>query len=175
MTIPLPTLTFKQTFSNGYLVIITVTRAEGECPRITSDRKNFVDDALEAEYQAWVLECSTLLLTELLTPAEIEAMQVKELEKQICYEFAFNPEKLGFTHEQWAVMIEHEKQSQRDECKYQVDALIDAGWRMIIPEGGRGDEPWQWYWRRPSRRKGQEGRKYLSTNQAYNALQKLGT
>lgn len=174
MSNSLPTLTFKQTFSNGYQVIITVTRAEGECPRITSDRKNFVDDAMDAEYRAWVQECSRLMIDELLTPGEIKAMEVKEIEKQFCYEFAFNPEKLGFTQEQWAVMIEQEKQAARDECKYQVDALIDAWWTIIIPEDGRGDEPWQWYWRRPSKRKGKPGRKYLSTNQAYNALQKLG-
>jgi hypothetical protein len=29
-----------------------------------------------------------------------------------------------------------------------------------------------WYWRRPSRRPGRPGRRYLSTNQAYNAMQK---
>ena len=29
-----------------------------------------------------------------------------------------------------------------------------------------------WYWRRPPRRKGQKGRFFLSTNQAFNALKK---
>ena len=29
-----------------------------------------------------------------------------------------------------------------------------------------------WYWRRPPRRKGSKGRRYLSTNQAWNALKK---
>ena len=70
----------------------------------------------------------------------------------------------------------------RHECMPQVEALIDAGWKYELPElvnRKDGDkkplmetEPWQWYWRAPSKRKGSKGRRYLSTNQAFNALNK---
>jgi hypothetical protein len=59
----------------------------------------------------------------------------------------------------------------------QADALIDAGWKFELPELVNGwkngeTEPWQWYWRRPPRRKGSKGRRFLSTNQAYMHLRK---
>lgn len=56
------------------------------------------------------------------------------------------------------------------ECEPQVRALIAAGW---IAEPLRADlEPWQWYWRAPKKRTWTKGRLYLSTQQAFNALQK---
>lgn len=51
----------------------------------------------------------------------------------------------------------------------QADALIMAGWKWELPAISDPDI-FQWYWRRPPRRKGSKGRKYLSTNQAYSAL-----
>lgn len=52
----------------------------------------------------------------------------------------------------------------------QVEALLAAGWRYELP---REDlEPWQWYWRAPPKRPGKPGRKYLSTNQAFNAMRR---
>lgn len=68
----------------------------------------------------------------------------------------------------------------RANCMPQVDALIMAGWRYELPEiVNRKDgetrmetEPWQWYWRSPPKRKGSKGRRYLSTTQAFNALQR---
>lgn len=56
-----------------------------------------------------------------------------------------------------------------DRDRAQADALIMAGWRFELPAI---DDPdiFQWYWRRPPRRRGSRGRKYWSTNQAYNAL-----
>ena len=54
--------------------------------------------------------------------------------------------------------------------------LSAAGWTPEIekhhtphPLTGNVDVM-SWYWRRPARRKGQKGRRYLSTNQAWNAL-----
>ena len=72
----------------------------------------------------------------------------------------------------------------RRNCMPQVDALIAAGWRYELPEivnrkditvqENRMDtEPWQWYWRSPPKRQGSKGRKYLSTQQAFNALNRL--
>lgn len=62
----------------------------------------------------------------------------------------------------------------RADCIPQVDALIMAGWHWELPEivnDHQGEtEPWQWYWRAPPKRKGSKGRRYLSTQQAYNAL-----
>jgi len=57
----------------------------------------------------------------------------------------------------------------REACMPQVDALMGAGWIFELP-AIQDPEPWQWYWRRPSKRKGKKGRLYMSTNQAYNAL-----
>lgn len=58
---------------------------------------------------------------------------------------------------------------------FQVEALIDAGWKFELPEIVNNwpkveTEPWQWYWRRPARKKNSKGQRFLSTNQAYNAL-----
>ncbi len=61
-----------------------------------------------------------------------------------------------------------------------------AGWKSEMPLGYTSPEaleaakhdPWRrcpvmsWYWRRPSRRAGKPGRRYLSTNQAWRALQR---
>jgi hypothetical protein len=67
----------------------------------------------------------------------------------------------------------------RRNCMPQVETLLAAGWRFELPEiVNRTErnpvlmdtEPWQWYWRSPPKRKGSKGRKYLSTQQAYNAL-----
>lgn len=63
----------------------------------------------------------------------------------------------------------------------EVDALLQAGWSFELPEvvnhnppkhdwSHTFSEPWQWYWRSPPKRKGKKGRKYLSTTQAFNAL-----
>ncbi len=68
----------------------------------------------------------------------------------------------------------------RKNCMHQVDALIAAGWRFELPEivnakegeERMGTEPWQWYWRAPAKRVGSNGRKYLSTQQAFNALKR---
>jgi hypothetical protein len=56
--------------------------------------------------------------------------------------------------------------------------LSAAGWTPEIekhhtphPYTGSVDVM-SWYWRRPARRKGQKGRRYLSTNQAWNAYKK---
>lgn len=53
----------------------------------------------------------------------------------------------------------------------QVDALIAAGW--LFEPVNENSEPWQWYWRAPKKGKRKKGRRYLSTNQAYMALQRI--
>jgi hypothetical protein len=55
-----------------------------------------------------------------------------------------------------------------------VEALIRAGW---IPDLELFDhhpdlDPWQWAWRRPSRRPGRPGMRFGSTGHAYNAMMK---
>ena len=81
-----------------------------------------------------------------------------------------------------AELAEQTKLEIRRDCMPQVDALLLAGWKWELPEiVNRKDgekftrmdtEPWQWYWRAPSKRAGGKGRRYLSTNQAFNALQR---
>lgn len=77
-----------------------------------------------------------------------------------------------------AVLAEAAKLECRRDDVTQCDALILAGWKFVLPELVNPDmrkfesEPWQWYWRRPARRKGSKGRLFLSTNQAYNAMRK---
>ena len=51
----------------------------------------------------------------------------------------------------------------------QVEALLVAGWRFELPDSP-DPEPWQWYWRRPPRRKRSKGMLFRSTQQAHNAL-----
>lgn len=81
-----------------------------------------------------------------------------------------------------AELADQTKLEIRRNCMPQVDALLLAGWKWELPEiVNRKDgenftrmdtEPWQWYWRAPSKRAGGKGRRYLSTNQAFNALQR---
>lgn len=52
----------------------------------------------------------------------------------------------------------------------QVDALLDAGWRIAFLEMSPGLEMWQWKWRRPPRKLGGKGMLFISTSQAYNHL-----
>lgn len=58
------------------------------------------------------------------------------------------------------------RRSERDK----VEALIAAGWDFLSCPDNDRLEPWQWRWRRPSRRPGRPGRLYPSTGQAYNAM-----
>ena len=51
----------------------------------------------------------------------------------------------------------------------QAHDLIAAGWRWELPNL-RDPEVFQWYWRRPPRRKGSKGMKFWSTGQAHRAL-----
>jgi hypothetical protein len=78
------------------------------------------------------------------------------------------------------VLAEEAKLDSRRASWPQVDALLDAGWKFELPEIVNGyknteTEPWQWYWRRPAKRKNSKGRRYHSTNQAYNAMMKSKT
>lgn len=78
----------------------------------------------------------------------------------------------------------------REECDEtameQATELWMAGWTSELPDSYKTPEAietakhdtWRrcavmsWYWRRPSRRQGKPGRKYWSTNQAFNAMKK---
>ena len=59
--------------------------------------------------------------------------------------------------------------SWRDDSK-QVYALLAAKWTFEIPSVN--SDPMSWYWRSPPKGKRELGRKYLSTNQAWNAMRK---
>lgn len=59
----------------------------------------------------------------------------------------------------------------RERDLVQVRALLAAGWKYELPDGD--PEPMSWYWRAPPKRPGKLGRKYLSTNQAYNAMTRV--
>ena len=50
--------------------------------------------------------------------------------------------------------------------------LWGAGWTSENPGSGPS-QPMSWYWRKPPTGKKKLGRRYLSTNQAWNALQKI--
>ncbi len=62
----------------------------------------------------------------------------------------------------------------------QAMALWAAGWTSEVPSPEHDGKHGFWsrcsvmsfYWRRPPRRPGKPGRRYLSTNQAYNAMMK---
>lgn len=78
-------------------------------------------------------------------------------------------EACGMTVEEWEAHVAQCKHDGRMDALPQVDALMAAGWKFEIPSPS-GTEPWQWYWRRPPRRKGSKGQLFLSTNQAFNAM-----
>lgn len=50
--------------------------------------------------------------------------------------------------------------------------LWGVGWKSETPHGERQSEVMSWYWRSPSKRPGKPGRRFLSTNQAWNALRR---
>lgn len=62
----------------------------------------------------------------------------------------------------------------------QVTPLLLAGWTYEVPDSYRHNSKDFWrqpqqmsfYWRAPSKRPGKPGRRYLSTNQAFNAMQR---
>ncbi len=68
----------------------------------------------------------------------------------------------------------------RKDWEEQAVPLMLAGWAIEQPDGHKHNSKDFWrqpqamslYWRRPSRRPGKPGRRYLSTNQAYMAMQK---
>ena len=68
--------------------------------------------------------------------------------------------------------IEENKQKSHHQYANEAWELIRNGWRFEIPSGDYDYEAWQWCWRSPPKRKGSNGRLYLSTNQALNALRK---
>lgn len=76
-------------------------------------------------------------------------------------------ETVGMSEEEWLTHLAASRQESRNECHHQVDALLEAGWDWELPF--EDAEPWQWRWRRPGPR---GGRLFLSTNQAFNALQR---
>lgn len=75
-------------------------------------------------------------------------------------------------------MAEHEANDLKD--MEQAIELWGAGWTSEVPECYKHNSKsfWRqcpvmsWYWRRPPRRAGKPGRRYLSTNQAYNAMKR---
>lgn len=71
----------------------------------------------------------------------------------------------------FAGLIEQQRKRSADEAMPQVRALLKAGWQFEIVHENAA-EPWQWAFRSPSKRKGKPGRRYASTQQAYNALLK---
>lgn len=60
----------------------------------------------------------------------------------------------------------------------QAMALWASGWTSEVPNPNNSKDFWRqpqvmsFYWRAPSKRPGKPGRRYLSTNQAFNAMQK---
>lgn len=62
-----------------------------------------------------------------------------------------------------------EQMNERD--MEQAIELWLAGWTSETPHGSQQDI-FSWYWRRPSRRPGKPGRKFLSTTQALNTLRR---
>lgn len=90
---------------------------------------------------------------------------------------AFKPRRTEFTIDELddpavlAQAAEAVKLEARAAGQREADALMAAGWRFEIPSES-ATEPWQWYWYAPPKRKNSNGRKYLSTSQAFNAMQK---
>lgn len=73
---------------------------------------------------------------------------------------------------QFRRLVDQDARDRRERDLLQVRALLAAGWKYELPEGHDDLEPMSWYWRAPPKRAGSRGRRYLSTNQAYNAMQR---
>ena len=54
----------------------------------------------------------------------------------------------------------------------QATVLWLDGWISELPDSRYEYDVMSWFWRRPARRKGKPGRKFLSTQQAYNAYKR---
>ncbi len=80
------------------------------------------------------------------------------------------------------VKANFERRNKQD-FEEQAVPLMLAGWTMELPESHRHNSKDFWrqgqvmslYWRAPSKRPGKPGRKYLSTNQAFNAMNRQPT
>lgn len=73
--------------------------------------------------------------------------------------------------ERFAALCRQTRQEAIARDMVQVRALLAAGWKYELPDVHDPD-PMSWYWRAPPKREGSRGQKYLSTNQAYNAMRK---
>lgn len=73
----------------------------------------------------------------------------------------------------FARLCEQTRRDARERDLVQVRVLLAAGWKYEIPDGYDDAEPMSWYWRAPPKRANSRGRKYLSTNQAFNAMRRL--
>ncbi len=72
--------------------------------------------------------------------------------------------------------LAHMQQRSREDFEQQAMPLMFAGWTSEIPNPSNRKDPWlqcqtmSLYWRAPSKRAGKPGRRYLSTQQAFNAM-----
>lgn len=69
-------------------------------------------------------------------------------------------------------MAMHSRREMNERDFPQAMALWAAGWTAETPHAERQEDIMSYYWRRPGRRKGKPGRLFLSTQQAFNALNK---
>jgi hypothetical protein len=66
-----------------------------------------------------------------------------------------------------ARIIAHHRDRANQAAVFQIDALMGAGWSLELP---RGDlDAWAWAWRSPPKRKNSKGKRWASTQQAFNA------
>ena len=69
-----------------------------------------------------------------------------------------------------AILADQQQKAWNEDAMPQVRALLAAGW---LPElSDRDLDTWQWAWRAPAKRAGKQGRRYASTSQAFNAMQR---
>jgi hypothetical protein len=69
-----------------------------------------------------------------------------------------------------AIAAEQVRRDANKAAEPQFRALLAAGWQFEVVNDD--DELWQFAWRRPGKRPGKPGRRFASTNQAFNALQR---
>ncbi len=163
----LPTLVFHHKFKNDFEAVIRFEREPHCCPRLRANINQSLLAGIEDEYRAWGEYIEEECL-KVLTASELRMVKLwRETGHKI---EPFDPTGMQITHEQWQQKMDEQRKEMREGCQHQVDALLEAGWRF---EPVNADsEPWQWYWRRPPRKRNSKGKLYLSTNQAYNALTK---
>jgi hypothetical protein len=138
----------------------------------TGTRSSIHNGPLHHERKVMTPEFAVDLFHDLLsqgkTHAEVEAMFTKEQIRDVICSEGDVINQLEFLKLIGTAGLEQRNDKDIDKAT----ELWLAGWVSETPYPSQRHAVMSWYWRRPPRTKNRPGRRYLSTNQAYNAMKK---